>query len=216
VKPEALVDLELGGGYISQQFRAGVNLFSMTFSNEIIKKGQLDRFGIPVTGNAEKTHHQGIEFTAAAGWNNALEMQANATLSRNRLVRYTAYDGDVPVSLDGNTIAGFPDMLANLRATYRNEWLTASLSLQHVGEFYTDNNQNPGTRTPDPGRTVNEYTVVHAWATLKLPAGSLARTLELQIQINNLFNRLYASHGEGDEFFPAAERNIFASLRFGL
>ena len=216
VKPEALVDLELGGGYISQQFRAGVNLFSMTFSNEIIKKGQLDRFGIPVTGNAEKTHHQGIEFTAAAGWNNALEMQANATLSRNRLVRYTAYDGDVPVSLDGNTIAGFPDMLANLRATYRNEWLTASLSLQHVGEFYTDNNQNPGTRTPDPGRTVNEYTVVHAWATLKLPAGSLARTLELQIQVNNLFNRLYASHGEGDEFFPAAERNIFASLRFGL
>jgi outer membrane receptor protein involved in Fe transport len=57
---------------------------------------------------------------------------------------------------------------------------------------------------------------VHAWATLKLPTGSWARTLELQIQVNNLFNRLYASHGEGDEFFPAAERNIFASLRFGL
>jgi iron complex outermembrane receptor protein len=216
VKPEALVDLEFGCGYISEQFRAGVNLFSMTFSNEIIKKGQLDRFGIPVTGNAEKTHHQGVEFTAAAGWSNALEFQANATLGRNRLVRYTVYDGEVPVSLDGNTIAGFPEVLANLRATYRNEWLTGSLSLQHVGEFYTDNNQNPGTRTPDPGRTVNEYTVVHAWATLKLPTGSWARTLELQIQVNNLFNRLYASHGEGDEFFPAAERNIFASLRFGL
>lgn len=216
VKPEALVDVELGGGYISDQFRFGVNLFTMSFSNEIIKKGQLDRFGIPVTGNAEQTLHQGIEFTSAAKWNDALELQANATLSRNRLVRYMVFDGAAAVSLNGNTIAGFPDVLANLRATYRNEWLTASVSLQHVGEFYTDNNQNPRTGAPDPGRTVNAFTVAHTWVTVKLPVGSLARSLELQVQVNNLFNRFYASHGEGDEFFPAAERNIFASLRFGL
>jgi len=216
VKPEALVDLELGGGYISDQFRIGVNLFSMTFSNEIIKQGQLDRFGIPVTGNAEKTLHQGIELTTAAKWDETLELQANATLSRNRLERYTVYDGAAPVSLDGNTIAGFPDVLANVRATYRTTWLTASLALQHVGEFYTDNNQNPRTGTPDPGRTVNEFTVAHMWVTAKLPVGSFARSLELQVHVNNLFNRFYASHGEGDEFFPAAERNIFASLRFGL
>jgi iron complex outermembrane receptor protein len=228
VKPEALVDLELGGGYISDQFRVGVNLFSMTFSNEIIKKGQIDRFGIPVTGNAEKTLHQGIEFTAAAKWNDALELQANATLSKNRLERYTVYDGATPVSLDGNTIAGFPDVLANVRATYRNDWLTVSLCFQHVGEFYTDNNQNPGARTPDPARTVNATTategemlkflkpVVHGWMSVKLPVGSLARNLELRLQVNNIFNRFYATHGEGDEFFPAAERNIFASLRLGL
>jgi iron complex outermembrane receptor protein len=224
VKPEALLDLELGGGYISDQLRAGVNFFSMLFSNEIIKKGQLDRFGIPVTGNAEKTLHQGIEFTGAARLNDLFEFQANATLSRNRLKRYTVYSNTSSISLDGNAIAGFPDVLANLRATYRNEWLSVSLSLQHVGEFYTDNNQSPETRAldlgqtraPDPGRTVDAYTVVHAWLSVKLPTTSLARTLEFQVQVNNLFNRIYASHGEGDEFYPAAERNIFASLRLGL
>ena len=216
VKPEALVDLELGGGYISGPFRIGLNLFSMTFNNEIIKQGQLDRFGIPVTGNAERTLHQGIEFTTAAKLNDVLELQANATLSRNRLERYTVYDGATPAALDGNTIAGFPDVLANFRATYRNTWLTVSLSLQHVGEFYTDNNQNPGRGAPDPARTVNAFTVVHSWMTVKLPSGSWMRNLDLQVHVNNLFNRFYASHGEGDEFFPAAERNIFASLRFGL
>jgi iron complex outermembrane receptor protein len=225
VKPEALLDLELGGGYISDQLRAGVNFFSMMFSNEIIKKGQLDRFGIPVTGNAEKTLHQGIEFTGAARLNDLFEFQANATLSRNRLKRYTVYSNTSSISLDGNAIAGFPDVLGNLRATYRNEWLSVSLSLQHVGEFYTDNNQKTlnalfalfGRRQgPDPGRTVDAYTVVHAWLSVKLPTTSLARNLEFQVQVNNLFNRIYASHGEGDEFYPAAERNIFASLRLGL
>ena len=216
VKPEALVDLELGGGYISERFRAGMNFFSMSFTNEIIKKGQLDRFGIPVTGNAERTLHEGIEFTTSAKWNDVLEFHANATVSRNRLVRYTVFEGSAPVSLNWNTIAGFPDMLANVRATYRQHGFTLSVLLQHVGEFYTDNFQNPRARTPDPARTVDAATVMHAWVSFRPALGSLLRNLEIQVQVNNVFNKIYASHGEGDEFFPAAERNIFASLRLGL
>ena len=36
------------------------------------------------------------------------------------------------------------------------------------------------------------------------------------VQVNNLFNAYYASHAEGDEFYPAALRNVFASLRIDL
>lgn len=216
VKPESLLGLELGIGYVSSVFRASVNLYDMRFKNEIVKQGQLDRFGQPVTGNADRTVHQGLEVVAAVDPVDGATIEGNMTVSRNRLLRYDQYEGSTPVSLDGNTIAGFPEFLANVRATYRWEQLTVSLSLQHVGEFYTDNFQNPGAGRTDPTRTVDAYSVVHAWLTYELPTEPFGQSVEARLQITNLFNRIYASHGEGDQFFPAAERNIFASLRVRL
>ena len=216
VKPEALIDVELGGGYAAENFHATVNFFYMSFNDEIIKEGQLDRFGIPVTGNAERTLHQGVELTASARLFKGFEVQGNASFSKNRLERYTVFEGTTPVSLDGNNIAGFPDFLANARATYRFNGLTLSMSLQHVGEFYTDNFQNPGKAKPASDRTVDAYTVVNAWIAYRLPLATVLQDVELRMQVNNLFNRIYASNGEGDEFYPAAERSLFASLRIGL
>lgn len=216
VRPEVLVSVELGAGYTVEKMRATVNLYVMTFKDEIIKKGQLDRFGQPVTGNAEKTLHQGIEVSFVAEPVKGLEVYANAAISRNRLEKYMVYQGTTPVSLDGNTIAGFPDALANVRATYRTDRLTLSLALQHVGEFYTDNFQNPRKAAPDPNRTVDAYTVVSGWIGYRLPFEPVGKQLEARVQVNNLLNLCYATHGEGGEFFPAAERNVFASLRIDL
>ncbi len=214
VRPEALVNVELGGGYKDESVHATLNLFYMSFKDEIIKNGQLDRFGIPVTGNAERTLHQGIEISGSAHVLDGLEVSANAALSKNRLVKYTAFENSVPVSLDGNTIAGFPDFLANVRATYRSERLTMSLALQHVGESYSDNFQSPGKA--DPGKTVDPYTIVNGWFSYRFSIEPIGREVEARVQMNNLFNAYYASHAEGDEFYPAALRNVFASLRIDL
>jgi iron complex outermembrane receptor protein len=214
VRPEALVNIELGGGYKDEKLHAALNLFFMSFNDEIIKNGQLDRFGIPVTGNAEKTRHQGVEFSGSASVFESLEVGVNATVSKNRLVKYTEFENSVPVSLDGNTIAGFPDFLANVRATYRSDGVMMSLSLQHVGKSYSDNYQNPGKA--DPGKTVDPYTVVNGWFSWRLNIEPIGREIEARIQVNNILNVYYASHAEGDEFFPAALRNIFASLRIDL
>ena len=216
VKPESLIGVEMGAGYTSSALRGSVNFYHMQFRNEIIKSGQLDRFGQPVTGNAERTLHQGIEIAAAADVVPNLSLEGNLTVSRNRLVSYAEYQGSTLVSLDGNTIAGFPDFLANARATYRWEWLSASLAFQHVGKFYTDNYQNPRAGAVDPGRTVEASSVVHAWVNVDIPTEPLGQSIEARLQVTNLFNAIYASHGEGDQFFPAAERAIFASLRIRL
>ncbi|MGA3243477.1 MAG: TonB-dependent receptor [Bacteroidota bacterium] len=216
VKPEALVDVELGGGYSSERFHVTASLFYMSFNDEIINQGQLDRFGIPVTGNADKTLHQGLELTAVGRFFDGIEIQANATWSKNRLVRYSVFDGSTRVSLDGNNLAGFPDFLANARATYRSGGFTASLSLQHVGEFYSDNFQNSGNGKTDPARTISAYTVAQASLAYRLPLAPLVQSVEMSVHANNLFNRIYAANGESDEFYPAAERNFFASLKFDL
>lgn len=214
VKPEVLTDIEVGGGYSAPGLRATANFYLMDFSNEIIRSGQLDRFGQPITGNAEKTRHLGVELTGTVLFGK-FELHANATLSQNRLVQYTVFDSGTPQSLNGNTIAGFPELIANARASFASDGFSAVLSMQHVGDFYTDNFQNSGKGISDPARTVDAYTVFHAWLNYRFDAG-LGQSIEMRLQVNNLFDSIYASHGEGADFFPAATRNIFGSIQVVL
>ncbi len=215
VRPESLTDIEMGAGLSLEDIRLTANFFLMDFQNEIIKSGRLDRFGQPVTGNADRTRHVGLEMTARARIG-AFELDGNMTVSRNRLTRHTVYDGVNITSLNGNAIAGFPDFLANARVSYTLEGFHTALSLQHVGEFYTDNFQDPDDGATDPNRTVDAYTVVNAWVSYRFPILPFAQGIEARLQINNIFDAVYASHGEGADFFPAATRSFFASLKITL
>ncbi len=210
VKPETLYDLELGLGYQSTQWQTNVNLFYMNFKNEIIKKGQLDRFGQPITGNAERTLHVGLEFSLRGNLTQHLLLNGNITLSRNELKKYSVYKSDgTRVILDGNPIAGFPSTLANLRLTYHNRGLQASLAMQHVGKQYTDNFKNED-------HTVDPYTVFNGMLGVRIPDIAGLSSLKIQLHIQNIFDTLYISHGEGTLFFPAAERQVFVNAQFEL
>lgn len=209
VTPESLLDLELGAGWRSEGGEAGINLYWMEFRDEIVKSGQLDRFGQPVTGNAERTRHLGAELSGAVRLPAGFEAAGNLTLSRNRFVRHTSYDAGSPQPLDGNPIAGFPDLLGNARVTWRSGDLTATVAGRYSGKQYTDNFRNEAN-TVDASFLVN----LSAGATLRDFAGDL--DLAVLLQVNNLFDRLVALSGEGEQFFVAAERNAFVqvSLRF--
>ncbi len=213
VTPEHLTNVEVGFGYTTERLRLGMNMYYMSFQNEIIKMGTVDRFGQPVTGNADRTIHQGIEFSWTILPIEGLEVRGNTTLSRNRLERYSAYSGGNLIALDGNVIAGFPEILANLRVQYDWSGLTLGIAMQHVGKSYTDNFQN--VSTPNLEKTVDAYTVWNGWLAYEPPVSSTPG-IGFQVQVNNIFDLLYASHGEGDEFFPAADRNIFASVKVNL
>ncbi len=209
VRPEKLHDFEFGAGHRSERLQAQLNLFYMNFTDEIIKSGQLDRFGQPVTGNAERTLHAGIEMQIAALLTSALQASGNLMLSQNELQDYVSYAcGESAQNLAGNTIAGFPNVLANMRLTYTHRGFTASLAAQHVGKKYTDNCGNEQN-------TVSRFTVFHGNAGYEFRRGVLSRLL-LQLHVQNLFNRLYIAHGEGEEFFPAAERQVFFNLKYEL
>jgi iron complex outermembrane receptor protein len=219
VKPERLLNLELGAGYTTPQARLAVNAYWMDFRDEIVKSGQLDLFGQPITGNADRTRHMGVELSGELNILPDLSLQANTTVSRNTIVRHTTYVKQknpqtgvrevVPIALDGKRLGGFPDLLANARLSYQREPWFASVSLQHVGAFYTDNFENPNRKN-------DAYTVVHALLGVRWKELWGLHGIEFRIQVNNLFDALYASYGVGDEFFPAAERNLFASVKVEL
>lgn len=213
VKPEQLLNLEIGSGLTFADSRILINGFVMDFKNEIIKSGQLDKFGQPITGNASRTLHIGIE--ASVQWLPLpyLELDANALLSRSRLVNYTEYQSSggviVPISLNGNRIAGFPERLANVRITWRQYGFSASLALKYVGDQYTDNYQSEENN-------VDPYTIVNMTLSYNSPAILGLRGIDVKLVVNNLFDTLYAQSGEGNQYFVGAERYFFFDIGLNL
>lgn len=213
VRPERLLNVEIGAGYVAGPFKLLLNAYAMDFRDEIVKSGQLDRFGQPVTGNADRTRHLGVEFSGQWHILPSLALDVNGLLSRSRLESYTVFDeveGQVrPVSLDGNRIAGFPERLANVKLSWQHGGFTSAAVWKFVGEQYTDNTENEQ-------RKVDAYGVMNLSVGYRLPAIFGLRALELRCSVNNLFDTLYAQSGEGLEYFVGAERNVFADLTFEL
>ncbi len=205
VKPETLNDFELGLSYKSFGFFGNINLFYMDFNDEIIKNGQLDRFGQPVTGNAKKSLHQGIELSGGLQISANTSAIGNLMLSKNELKNHTIFSsgGDKAI-LNGNPIAGFPDILANARINYHNGSFNATIAMQHIGKKYTDNLKNEKNR-------VDAYTIFNG--AIGYDLGQLAgiRGLTVRIHAQNISNVIYIAHGEGESFFPGAERQLFLS-----
>jgi iron complex outermembrane recepter protein len=208
-RPEHLLDIEIGSRFSSADAALTVCFFWMDFRDELVRNGQVDIFGQPVTGNAGRTSHLGFEAEGVLALAEGLTLGGTMTVSRNTLVRYTVYDASgVPIALDGNPIAGFPDVLANLRLTYRNSWLTGSLVWKYVGPFPTDNSNDPELRN-------DAYRVWNAEILCRLPdLGPF--DLGLRGEVRNILNDLYCTSGEGALFFPASERNYILGFTITL
>ncbi len=218
IRPEKLYDYEMGFGYHHERGHAALNFFYMNFKNEIIKSGQLDPFGQPVTVDAGRTLHAGLEMQAEIKPFAFLTLSGNFMFSQNELKEYEIFMSESrSVSLRGNAIAGFPDFLANLRLTYAGAGFTASVALQHSGKKYTDNFGDRYFQIFGETRdnTVAPYTVFHGTASYACDRLGL-RGLTLQAHVQNLFNTLYIAHGEGADFFPAAERQMFVNVKYTL
>jgi iron complex outermembrane receptor protein len=212
-KPERLLDYEIGIMLRNKRVCFSLDLFWMEFMNELIKSGRVDIFGQPVTGNADRTRHLGIEMEGELIICQGLAVSGNATVSHNRLVNYSVIenvvDGIVSTRrLDGNPIAGSPDYMANLRlAQSGNDWKVFA-DAKYVGSFYTDNTKNELLKN-------DAYTVFNIGGIYTFRTGTDVSII-FRGEIRNLFDNLYTMSGEGYEFFPAAERNYILGISVGF
>lgn len=214
VEPEHLVDVELGASFAAPRYRVGATGYWMDFRDEIVPSGGLDQFGTPRTGNADRTRHVGLELEGAVRLLPGLDVEANATLSRNRFVTFTEYGFDgTPLVRDGNVIAGFPERVANLLVSYARSGFSASLDAKYAGEQFVDNSGGE-----DPGYVVDPYTLVNA--SVGYAFGGALDGLALSLDVNNVLDRrvlLYGNAGFGSpQFFPAATRHLFVGARYTL
>ncbi len=227
VKPETMYDFELGYSYSKSNLNLSANAYYMLYENELVKSGQLDVFGDPIDGNAPRTTHYGIELSSKYEFeideDQKIAINGNVTLSQNRILEYDFELGNgEKIDLKDNDIAGFPNLLGNLRLSYFNSNLFVSLIYQYVGNYRTDNFgdllQNE-IRLKDylgwdyyTDNTLDAYGIINLDLVYNLKVVQYFNNIKLQLKINNILNKLYAAGAEGKEFFPGAERNIFFGL----
>ena len=208
-RPEHLFDVEIGARYRSDKIQGGVSVFWMEFTDELIANGQVDIFGQPITGNASRSRHMGVELDGSADLPMGFSLSGNATVSANRLIQYSVLDDNGTMTvLDGNHVAGFPDLMGNVRLTYRNRNLATSVIVKSVGSFFTDN-------VNDASKKNDAYTVCSLEVTDRIPLSSHS-SISLRGEVHNLFNTLYFMNGVGYAFYPAAERNFVLGMTLEL
>lgn len=230
VKPETMNNIELGSYYNDGRYSLQVNGYYMLFNDEIVKKGQLDRFGQPITGNMDRTIHYGLELSVNTKLTSTLELIVNGAVSKNYISNGYSYlrSEDITfqrrIDLSGNTMGGFPQTTLSGIIQYKKDNLLVGASARYVGEFYTDNYSEalPALLTQYPNLTsyadniVDAYFVVNAFGAYEFNAAPYFENVKLFFQINNVFDSLYACYGIGNEFFPAAERNYLCGIKLSL
>ena len=216
VNPETMNSYELGTSFNTRKLNLSANLFYMMFTDEIVKSGQLDRFGQAITGNMDETTHAGIELSGTYKLNKYFDISLNGTYSQNRISEgyYYKKDGN-EVNLKDNSISGFPDITANGIIRFNYNGFFTQLWLKYVGEFYTDNFGDISGIT-DYDNKLDAYFVSNILLSYQFKAKPILNNVKLFLQVNNIFDNLYAAYGSGKEFFPAAERNITVGIKVEL
>ncbi len=206
------------------------NGYWMDFRDELVFAGGIDEDGLPITDNAARSLHRGVELEVSLRLPGGVALLANGSASQDRLEDYVLRFGpnaaDV-VDYSGNRVALFPGRLARARVSRAFGPVTAGFGLRHVGRIFLDNSENerkdPAAREA-PGyvpRTIEPFTLAEAELRLDLRRWLKrgARTTLLTLSADNLFDDRYEASGYVDDqpyFVPAATRNIYLGLRIGF
>jgi len=239
-KPERLTSFELGAGYAHGTTHLKMNVYRMQFRDEFVFAGGLDDDGLPITVNAGRSLHQGVEFEAAGRIPGDVDLAGYLAVSHDVLQDETLLSPDgaggaFTIDYSGNRIALFPDHTARLSVARTFGPVRVTLSGRRVGTIYTDNSQNerqtPANRDAAGyvDKKVDPFTLVAAQAVADLSrfARRSAGSLTVRLRVDNLLDARVAQFGYSypvdaaysqfySEFFPAATRSFYAGLNFGF
>lgn len=219
VSPEHLLDLETGIRLNRDTWRLVAGAFWMEFRDEIVPSGGLDQYGVPRTGNADRSRHAGLEFDGEWRPLAQLTVSGNATFSRNRFVQFSEFvttaSGPEPVDRAGNAIAGFPSRSGNLALDWRRGSLSATLMGSWVGTQYIDNgNGRDAAGAEDDNLVTDAFFLMDGGVRWHVEG---RHRLEIGVDVNNILDDKVLTYGNvsvtGPQFFPAATRHLFFSTK---
>lgn len=192
-RPEKLYDWEYGFSYSRPDYSAGVTLYYMNYKDQLVNTGQINDVGALTRTNAGKSYRTGIELQAAykpAKW---LDINGNASFSRNKIKSFTEYvydeDGNAIKNHFTNTDISFsPGVIAGGSISFmplKNG--EVSLISKYVGNQFLDNTSNKE-------RMLDHYFTEDMRMSYHFSKRKLKR-IQFIFQINNLFNNLYEPNG---------------------
>jgi iron complex outermembrane receptor protein len=205
---ETLNDWEAGYSYTTSRFSAGVNLYYMDYENQLILTGKISEIGEALTSNIKDSYRAGVELTAGVQIAACLRWEGNATVSHNKIRRFTEYVdtydadwNDLPQTenaLGTTDIAFSPDVIANSRFDFAMKRFSATFASSYVGRQYMDNTSSR-VRSLDP-YFVNNLRAGYAFHP------RFVREVAIDVSVNNLFNEMYETNGWVWSYILGGER----------
>ena len=233
LRPEKMLDTEIGYEFSGKDVSASVNFYSMEYKDMLLETGKLSSSGYAIKENVDRSWRRGVEVSAAWNVSRLLSLRGNVTLSENKIKDYVYYKDTYDNSEDWNKQgkteihAGTVDMLMSpsviamcgleLRPLGGSDFRVV-LDSKYVGKQYWDNTQTESLSIPS-------YFVADAFVEKSLDFNKCR--FIIGAYCNNLFNRDYyadawvyrAMFSNGDPeyieegLFPQALRNFSFKLR---
>lgn len=145
VKPETMLDFELGYGLRKTNFTLQGNLYAMLYKDQLTPSGDLSSTGYALMENVDKSYRIGVELVAGYRFTNWFSLDGNITLSQNKILDYTFTDfndGESTLTTyTKNTDLSFsPNIVGAAIATFK-PFGGAKLQVigKYVGKQYCDN-----------------------------------------------------------------------------
>ena len=201
LRPERLVDLEAGGTLRGDNWAVGATVYNMSYTDQLVATGLLNDVGNPVRVNVEESYRRGLELEAGVQLTPEVRLDANATLSENKIADFEEIVYDYAEGFDyvnvvnhqNTDIALSPNAVAMGMLTWEApsnssmSGVSVSLIGKHVGRQYLDN-------TEDKGRSLDAFSTldVVVRGERELPSG---QNVVLSLFGNNLLDAMYSATG---------------------
>ena len=194
-RAERLYDVEAGYQMEGRKARAGINLYYMRYKDQLVQTGELSDIGEAMTTNIPDSYRTGIELTAGVDPASWLTLEANAALSRNRLLDFDEYvedwdNGTTVIHYDDAALAYSPSAIVNGFINVHVKGFRAQWHTGFVSRMFLDNTENRDRSLP-----AYSLSDVSLGYTFKIPKGYGFKEIDLGVDLNNLFNARVAQSG---------------------
>jgi iron complex outermembrane receptor protein len=230
-KHETLYNLEAGFRRAGNIVSLNVNYYWMDYRNQLVLTGQVNDVGASLRTNVDKSYRMGLEVEAMFKISQALSLNANVTLSRNKIKAFNEVLYDYGVNFDeynevvrsysDTDISFSPNVIAGSSLIYK-PFANAEVALltKYVGSQFLDNTSNKARSLS--GYCINDFRLNY---TIR---PTFMKEITVSVLVNNIFDKKYESNGYtwgylggGSEyrenyFFPQAGTNLLAMLTMKL
>ena len=216
LKPEKMMDIELGYVFRSMKTSASVNLYFMEYWDMLLETGKLSSVGYPIKENVGRGYRRGVEVSGLWKPYDWVTLEANTTLSINEILNYRAYCelydnvdnrnylGMKEYFFEKTTMLMSPSVIAMGQVTFqpfvscaKNSLKTTTLVLngKYVGCQFWDNTSSLSRSVPAyfvMNLSLNhEFNLNPNWGLHNSRLKGRAHYLGLGLYLNNLLNNKY-------------------------
>ncbi|WP_101688988.1 TonB-dependent receptor [Dysgonomonas massiliensis] len=223
VLPERLFDYELGYKYNAPNLSLGINLYYMNYKDQLVLTGKLNDVGYKLQENVPDSYRMGIELEASWTPLQWLRLDANTTLSSNKIKNYTAYydnkvtvihpNGDKETILDGQIeefkkstdISFSPRVVGSgIISIMPLKDLTLSLVNKYVGKMFYDNTSNKENQLKD--YFVSDFVAGYTFDTKRIGK------IDLQLFVYNIWDKEYVANAWVDTSYKDGKKRVYKGL----